>query len=134
MGGLSASAVVAAVEKWLAAVQSATGGRPIVYASRSFWEGLGDPTVAADLWIANWGVSCPSVPAAWSGWKFWQYTATGTVSGVPVSALDRDRFDGSMSDLLAYAGGTSTPPPPPAASITAPSPAPPLSGPITAPP
>jgi lysozyme len=105
MGGVSASAVLAAVDKWLVAVQSATGRRPIVYASPSFWDGLGDPTVDADLWIANWGVSCPSVPAAWSSWKVWQYTATGTVPGVPVTQVDLDRFNGSMSDLLAYAAG-----------------------------
>ena len=129
LGGLTASAVVAAVEKWLAAVQGATGRRPIVYASPAFWDGLGDPTVPADLWIANWGVSCPSVPAAWAGWKFWQYTSTGAVSGVPVSAMDLDRFDGSMSDLLAYAGGAA--PPPPAASITAPADGATVSGTIT---
>jgi lysozyme len=121
MGGLSANAVVAAVNQWLAHVQSATGRRPIVYASPAFWNGLGDPTVAADLWIANWQVTCPSVPSAWSGWKFWQYTATGTVSGVPTSTnTDLDRFNGSMSDLLAYAGGGPPPPPPPCPSGTVP--------------
>jgi len=127
-GGLPASAVAAAVDQWLAHVQAATGRTPIVYVSPSFWSGLGDPSAAADLWIANWQVSCPSVPAAWSGWRLWQYSSTGTVSGVPSSAVDLDRFNGSMSDLLAYAGGGSATPLPPAASITAPAAGATLSG------
>src|SRR5260221_9542509 len=123
MGGVSASAVTVAVNKWLAHVEAATGRKALVYTGPSFWNGLSDPTVTADLWIANWQVTCPSVPAAWASWKFWQYTATGTVSGVPVSNMDRDRFHGSMSDLLPYAGGKSAPPPsatitPPAAGAT----------------
>ena len=111
MGGLSASAVNAAVSQWISTIASATGRRPIVYSSPSFWSGLGNPTVAADLWIANWGVSCPSVPSAWSSWRLWQYSSTGTVAGISGS-IDVDRFNGTLADLQAYAGGGGTPPPP----------------------
>jgi len=132
MGGVSASAVMAAVQQWLSAVQAGLGRQPIVYVSPSFWDGLSDPTVAADLWIANWGVSCPSVPAAWGSWQFWQYSATGTVPGIPVGAnADLDRFNGSLSDLQAYAGGGSSTPPPPAATITAPAAGATVSGTVT---
>lgn len=37
------------------------------------------------LWIANYDVSHPTVPAPWKEWAIWQYTATG---------LDRDVFSG----------------------------------------
>jgi lysozyme len=104
MGGLGAAAVNAAVGTWLDKVHGATGRRPIVYSSPSFWSGLGNPVVAADLWVAHWGVSCPSIPTVWSGWKFWQYSATGTVAGIN-RQVDRNRFNGSWSELLAYADG-----------------------------
>jgi len=109
MGGMSVSAVNAGVALWISRVHAVTGRRPIVYTSPSFWNGLGQPTVAADLWVANWGVSCPSVPSAFSGWKLWQYSSTGSVAGI-VGQADRSRFNGSLSDLLAYAGGSSTVP------------------------
>lgn len=127
MGGVSASAVMAGVDKWLSTIETATGRRALVYVSPSFWDGLGDPTATADLWIANWGVSCPSVPAAWSGWKFWQYTATGAVSGVPVSQVDLDRFNGTTAELLAYTGAGAGP----AATITAPAAGATVSGTVT---
>jgi GH25 family lysozyme M1 (1,4-beta-N-acetylmuramidase) len=104
MGGMSVSAVNAGIALWISRVHAVTGRRPIVYASPSFWSGLGEPAVAADLWVAHWGVICPSVPSAFSGWKLWQYTATGSVAGISGQA-DRSRFNGSLPDLLAYAGG-----------------------------
>jgi hypothetical protein len=63
---------------------------------------MGDTTWFAThrypLWIADWrGNSAPEVPAGnWggNGWKFWQWTATGHVSGI-VPYVDRDRFNGT---------------------------------------
>jgi hypothetical protein len=49
------------------------------------------------------------VPSAFSSWKLWQYSATGIVAGINGQA-DRSRFNGSLSDLLAYAGGSATVP------------------------
>jgi GH25 family lysozyme M1 (1,4-beta-N-acetylmuramidase) len=116
MGGQTAAAVVAAVNQWISTVHAGSGRRPIVYSSPSFWNGLGNPTVAADLWIANWGVSCPGVPTAWSNFKLWQYSATGAVPGIS-GAVDLDRFNGTQADLLAYAGGSGPPPPPPPGAL-----------------
>ncbi len=63
---------------------------------------MGDTTMFADqgysvLWIAHWGTSSPTLPAAnWGGhgWTFWQYTSTGSVAGISGN-VDLDRYNGS---------------------------------------
>jgi GH25 family lysozyme M1 (1,4-beta-N-acetylmuramidase) len=56
------------------------------------------------LWIANYGVSSPSIPAPWasSGYAFWQYSSTGSVPGI-TGNCDLDTFNGSMTSLLKFA-------------------------------
>ena len=90
------------VREWVQRVYTRTGVRPMIYSSPNFWRvNMGDTSWFADhgypLWIAHWGVSSPDVPAEnWGGrgWTFWQYTSTGSVSGIPTD-VDRDRFNGS---------------------------------------
>lgn len=53
------------------------------------------------LWVANWGVSSPSLPRAWTSYAFWQYADNGTVPGV-VGNCDLDTFNGSMTTLLKF--------------------------------
>ncbi len=101
-GGLTVSQLTQWVRAWLARVYTRTGVRAMIYASPHFWRTyLGDTTWFADqgypLWIAHWGVPSPTVPAAnWGGrgWTFWQWTSTGSVSGISTN-VDRDRFNGS---------------------------------------
>ena len=40
----------------------------------------------------------PSVPHAWSGYTFWQYTDKDSVSGIK-GGVDGDYFAGDMSSL-----------------------------------
>jgi hypothetical protein len=54
-------------------------------------------------------VSCPSLPGPWSSFKFWQYADNGGVPGIS-GAVDLDRFNGTLAELMA---GGSPPPPPP---------------------
>jgi len=63
----------------------------MIYTSPSFWENsMGDTEIFAQhgyklLWIANWGVPEPTVPANnWGGygWTFWQQTDCDSVPGV----------------------------------------------------
>ena len=99
--GLTPSQLTDWVRTWLARVYSRTGVRAMIYSSPHFWRTyLGDTTWFADhgypLWIANWGVPSPMVPAGdWGGhgWTFWQWTSTGRVSGIGPN-VDRDRFNG----------------------------------------
>ncbi len=90
-GGLSTSALITWVQAWLDRVTATVGSQPIIYTSPSFWQtSMGDTTQFADegyrlLWIANWGVPQPAVPAGnWggNGWTFWQYTDCGIVPGI----------------------------------------------------
>src|SRR5207245_1618093 len=55
------------------------------------------------LWIANWGVNCPNLPTAWSGFSFWQYSDMGQVNGIP-AVVDLDIFNGDLPALEQFAG------------------------------
>ncbi len=74
---------------WLRSVQRRLGVRPIIYTNVSSWNALGNPTSFArrghPLWVANWNVSVPAVPALnWAGssWRVWQHSSTGSVDGI----------------------------------------------------
>ena len=57
------------------------------------------------LWIAHWNVSSPTVPAGnWAGygWSFWQYSSTGSVSGISGN-VDLDRA--KSTDLTPFLYG-----------------------------
>ena len=77
------------VKTWLKRVKRKLGARPIIYTNTTSWAATGDTTKFAlkghPLWVANWGVKSPSVPAAnWGGrgWSLWQYTSSGSVPGI----------------------------------------------------
>jgi MYXO-CTERM domain-containing protein len=107
--GMSDSVIVSRLKKWISVVQSGTGKKPIIYTMPGFWNGVsGSGTFSTyPLWVANWGVSCPSVPSPWKGWKFWQYSDKGSVPGISGSC-DVNKFNGSLSQLKTFAGGVDT--------------------------
>src|SRR3989442_6038255 len=90
-GGLSTSALTTWVQTWLDRVTATVGVKPMIYTGPNFWRTyMGDTTKFADegyrlLWIANWFVPHPDVPAQnWggAGWTFWQYDDCGSVPGI----------------------------------------------------
>jgi GH25 family lysozyme M1 (1,4-beta-N-acetylmuramidase) len=91
--------------------KAATGRDVVIYTTASWWNSCtGSWTGMASkspLWIAHWGAAAPTLPAGWSSttWTFWQYTATGSVSGI-AGNVDRDHFNGSRDRLLALANNT----------------------------
>ncbi|MEA2579343.1 MAG: lysozyme [Actinomycetota bacterium] len=101
-GGLSVNQLQDWVQTWVERVDSKLGVRSMVYASPYFWRTyMGDTHWFADhgypLWIANWNVPAPDVPAGdWHarGWTYWQWSSTGSLHGIP-TAVDRDRFNGT---------------------------------------
>lgn len=102
----SAATIAAYLATWVNRVQAATGRVPIIYTAKGFWNGsVGSTNFSAyPLWIADWGVTCPNLAEGWTNWAIWQYSDTGTVSGIPsAGAVDLDEFNGSMNDLLALA-------------------------------
>src|SRR5688572_15232419 len=73
--GQSASTIVQGIEVWLSAVQEKVGVPPILYTGPSFWRSLGTQQFGNyPLWIADYGVSTPVIPAGWTRWTFWQYS------------------------------------------------------------
>jgi lysozyme len=109
--GQTPAVIIARVREWVDRIETATGRKPIVYSYYSFWQtSAGKSTAFSDLplWIANYGVACPSVPPAWPRWAFFQYTGSGTVPGVPVG-VDRNRFNGDLAALRAFTNSEQLP-------------------------
>jgi lysozyme len=125
LDGESGATLVANLATWLSVVAAKTGRTPIIYSDPGFWNAL--PSTAQfdsyTLWVADWGPSCPSTPTPWTSWSLWQYSDTGTVSGIS-GQVDLDRFDGTLAQLQALAGGagstTDAGAPPPATDAGAP--------------
>lgn len=93
----SQATIVSRAEAFLSAVQKATGTTPLLYVSPAFlssYTGFG----SYYLWIANYGVSCPDVPSAWSTYTFWQSTGSGSLSALSGS-VDLDSFNGTLTQL-----------------------------------
>ena len=74
---------------WLKTVRRELGVKPIIYTNQTSWNALGNPTSFArkgyPLWVANWEVRAPQVPALnWAGrsWRIWQHSSTGAVRGI----------------------------------------------------
>ena len=106
LGTTAVSTFLEVIGQWMTRVQAATGRTPIVYSNASeLQQALGSGTSADRLWIANWGVACPTLPAGAHQWVFWQYSSTGTVPGIPgaVDAVDLNRFNGNLAGLNALA-------------------------------
>jgi lysozyme len=74
------------------------GRKPMIYTNASSWSATGNTSEFAKarypLWVAEWGVSRPTVPANnWAGRGFWvwQYTNSGSVPGIS-GRVDMDRL------------------------------------------
>ncbi len=104
-GGVSQAQLRSQIHAWVDRVTQVLGREPFIYVSPAFWNSnVADTSFGMNpLWIANYNVSCPNVPATWSNWVFWQYSPSGTVAGISGGA-DLDRFNGSLADLQALAG------------------------------
>ena len=99
--GLSPSEVWTWVQAFMAEIKSLTGRPGIIYTGYYFWvDDVGNPSnnLNCPLWIADYGVSSPLVPDAWSTWSFWQYSDSGSVPGVGGN-VDLDYFNGSLTVL-----------------------------------
>src|ERR1700733_6386449 len=109
-GGLGASAVAAGVKTWVDYVASKIGRPPIIYTGMYFWQdNVGGPDMSTSpLWQAQYTTAaCPDIAPSWPTWAFWQYTSTGTISGISGS-VDVDRWNGDLASLTAFLGPAGT--------------------------
>lgn len=86
------------IATWCRIVERRLGYRPIIYTNYTSWQATGDATRFAEdghrLWVANFDVRRPAVPASdWAGkgWSIWQYSSTGRVRGIE-GHVDRNRL------------------------------------------
>lgn len=93
--GLHAPTVASRAKTFLNHVNGlAPGHRILVYTNPGFAEaGNCWGLQSWYLWIANYGVTKPKVPAPWHNWTFWQSSS---------NPIDTDLFNGSQDDLLAF--------------------------------
>lgn len=105
-GDLDPEALQEWVRTWLAHVEERLGVKPMIYAPIPLWvDWMGDTTWFADngyrLWVRDWGVVSPNVPANhWGGhgWTLWQY-GKAVVAGIR-SKVDINHFNGtSLAEL-----------------------------------
>jgi lysozyme len=103
--GLDANRLRTWVRVWLKRVYRRLGRKPMIYSNASSWGATGDTREFAKakypLWVAEWGVRKPSVPArnwAGRGWSVWQYTSSGSVSGIS-GRVDMNRLRVGLGKL-----------------------------------
>ena len=119
--GASAATILDAIAQWIDIVEAGLNRQVMIYTYTPFWrDTLGNSTRFSDhpLWIAQYtSAPQPNFPSAFPVYSFWQYTQNGQVPGVtpPASAVDINRFNGTMDGLRAFAGF-----PPPAIAEAAP--------------
>lgn len=105
----SSQMTIAQAEEFVTEIYNRTGRYPGFYSDALAGNLLGGrvDTVLANCWFwrAQYGNSAPNVPPTWQTWTMWQYTQSGSVSGI-AGACDRDTFNGSLDGLSRLWGYT----------------------------
>src|SRR5262249_48788674 len=93
------------IRTWLKRVGKHLGRKPMIYTNATSWGATGNTTEFAKarypLWVAQWGVSAPSVPANnWGrrGYSVWPYSNQGSISGVS-GRVDQDRLGVGLAKI-----------------------------------
>jgi GH25 family lysozyme M1 (1,4-beta-N-acetylmuramidase) len=106
--GLTQPQMVAWIAAFVGEADRRTGQLPVIYSTADWWESCtgGSAAFAADpLWVANFGVTTPAVPAAWNGvYAYWQYTDSAAPSGLPAGTVTDTSYLSSTALELAAAG------------------------------
>jgi GH25 family lysozyme M1 (1,4-beta-N-acetylmuramidase) len=103
--GLSHAAMVSWVRAFMTEVQRRTGRWPVVYAPPSWWQTCTGGSAAfaqAPLWVPSYTTAAaPVLTPGWRRWGLWQYTSSGTVSGIKDPGFtDLDRLNPASVPLL----------------------------------
>ncbi|HEU5333479.1 MAG TPA: GH25 family lysozyme [Actinocrinis sp.] len=108
--GLSTSSMQSWILSFYNTYKSKTGRDVVIYTSPSWWNtctgGWSGMSAKSPLYVADWTTAAnPTIPSGFPFATLWQYTDSGSVSGVS-GAVDRDRFNGTSARLLALANNT----------------------------
>ncbi len=89
-------------------VEKAVGAKPIIYTGPTFWnQNMNREFGDYPLWISEYGVPEPHVPAGWKAWQLWQWRGDADLPDVaPVVDLDR-LSPGTDLETLVVPGGES---------------------------
>ncbi len=99
-----------AVQIFLNELETAFGKKPLFYTNPDMIYYILKPVPAwltkYPLWIANYGVSQPTMINPWINWTFWQWTnhGDGLAFGMESKNLDINWFNGSEQELRRWAG------------------------------
>jgi GH25 family lysozyme M1 (1,4-beta-N-acetylmuramidase) len=103
--GMTAASLRTWIRVWVKKVNRRLGRKPMIYTNASSWAATGNTLEFAKakypLWVAEWGVSRPSVPArnwAGRGYSVWQYSSSGTVAGISGN-VDQDRLGKGLAKI-----------------------------------
>lgn len=98
--GQSNATVIARINQWLSYIKTNTGRQPALLVTSSYWSSLGSPSPSPlpYLWVSHLQVACPTVPTPWAVLRFWQSSATGSVSGIS-GFVNLDTYNGSLATL-----------------------------------
>jgi lysozyme len=96
--GMPAAEVRVRLALWLRRIERKTRHRPVIYTSPAMSEILGAQFSQHPLWVAHYEVECPTLPAGWRRWAFWQHSSAGAIDGVN-GPVDLDAFAGTRREL-----------------------------------
>ncbi|MEP3785715.1 GH25 family lysozyme [Ascidiaceihabitans sp.] len=93
--------VRAEMKVWMDIVEAHYGQRPIIYTTPRFYEENGLSAIKREEFWLRTTAKTPREAFPGQPWRFWQYTATGTLPGTP-GAVDINAFNGSAEDWAAW--------------------------------
>lgn len=106
--GMTSTTLRTWIRVWVKRVNRRLGRKPMIYTNATSWGATGNTKEFAKakypLWVAEWGVSRPTVPAfnwARHGYSVWQYTSSGSVPGIS-GDVDMDRLGKGLAKITVH--------------------------------
>lgn len=96
-----AATVRAEMDVWLNFVERHFGQRPIIYTTPGFYKDAGLSAMRDEEFWLRTTAKRPREAYPGQPWRFWQYTATGSLPGTP-GDVDINVFNGSAADWAAW--------------------------------
>jgi GH25 family lysozyme M1 (1,4-beta-N-acetylmuramidase) len=103
---MSQSEMAAWVRSFDEEYRSLTGRHAMIYTNANWWNTCVGQSgfEVMPMWVAHWGTDSPTLPTGWSEYTFWQFSATGVVSGIDADT-DLDVWPYGWPALVRFADG-----------------------------